>query len=306
MPSIESHSHAVPGAILLATDLSARSDRALARAIQLARQWNARLVVATVVAESDGGDFAAGGDSDQARMAARRLHRLLDEDASGIPLETRVAHGHVGRALLRLAAEEDCGLIITGVASDPLFELPLLGSTVLWLTRHSPLPVLVVHDRVRGPYRHLTLASDFSDSAQYAARHALALLGHPLELSLVHALDATGSVLLTGDRAELEAQALATARDQANARLADMRGLLGPARVEVRITPGAPSSVLQQHAEHSGTELVVVATHGRGALFELLIGSVARRLVAVLETDTLLVRDPRSLAAATAIAGLAG
>ncbi|MCR5881267.1 universal stress protein [Phenylobacterium sp. J367] len=35
--------------MLLATDLSSRCDRALDRSLQLARRWNARLVVLTVV-----------------------------------------------------------------------------------------------------------------------------------------------------------------------------------------------------------------------------------------------------------------
>ena len=50
---------ATPNAILLATDLSARCDRALSRALQLARQWQARLVVATVLP-----DMAATGITD--------------------------------------------------------------------------------------------------------------------------------------------------------------------------------------------------------------------------------------------------
>ena len=38
-----------PASLLLATDLSARCDRALARAVALARQWQARLVVLCVL-----------------------------------------------------------------------------------------------------------------------------------------------------------------------------------------------------------------------------------------------------------------
>jgi len=208
-----------------------------------------------------------------------------------VALSVHVAEGHVGRVLLQLAIEEGCGLIVTGIASDPAFELPLLGSTVLWLTRHSSLPLLVVHQRVRGPYRRLAVATDFSDSSANAANHALALFGQPLQLALVHAAETPGSALL--DDAPDALPAHEQARAQARGFLAGLRPLPPPERIQLVIEAADPVALLQRQATEA--DLIVVATHGRGALFELLIGSIARRLVATLETDTLLVRDPRSL-----------
>lgn len=298
--------HPAPTAVLLATDLSARGDRALARALQLARQWNARLVVATVLPDAATTGITGGllsptatlDDGTARQLAERRLQRLLEGEADDLQVDVRIGHGHVGRALLQLAAQEDCGLVITGIARDSLFELPTLGSTVMWLTRHSRLPVLIVHERTRGPYRHLALACDFSDSAVQAARCGLDLFDTPLQLSLVHALDASGSLLYDSDRDTLQEQARATAREQAQAVLAQLRPQLGQSHVLKVIEVGEPARVIAAHAKNAGTELVIVATHGRGALFDLLIGSVARRIVETVETDTLLVRDPRSLLAA--------
>ncbi len=294
---------APPGAILLATDLSARCDRALSRALQLARQWNARLVVATVLPPVPAQRMITGildAPDPLVREHARqsvewRLRRDLGAEADGIALEVRIGEGHVGRALLQLAAEAGCGLIVTGIASDPAFELPALGSSVLWLTRHCPLPLLVVHRRVRAPYRNLAVATDFSESARHATCQALDLFGPPLRLALVHALETPGSALLAGDREMLQAQARLRANEQARDFQAGLPALAAPGQVQAVIEPGDPARLLRQHAEAEDIDLAVVGTHGRGALFELLIGSVARRLVATLETDTLLVRDPRSL-----------
>ena len=281
-----------PAAILLATDMSARCDRATSRALQLARQWNARLVVATVLPPAPASqsllpDFTAPGPA----QLEQRLRRDIAADAEGIALSVRVGEGHVGRTLLQLADEEGCGLIVTGISSDPAFELPLLGSNVLWLTRHCPLPLLVVHQRVHGAYRKLALATDFSDSSAHAANHALALFGQPQQLALVHALETPGSVLLAADRDAVQAAAHEQARAQARAFIAGLQPL-PPEHLQLLIEADDPARLLRRHA--ADAELVVVATHGRGALFELLIGSVARRLVATLETDTLLVRDRRS------------
>lgn len=282
-----------PAAILLATDLSARCDRALSRALQLARQWNARLVVATVLPPPAPPSFPVLQPEVDANLLEQRLRRDIDTDAEGIDLRVRIAAGHVGRALLQLAAEEHCALIITGLASDPAFELPLPGSSVLWLSRHSPLPLLVVHQRVRGPYRRLTVATDFSDCSAAATDLALALFGPPRQLALVHALGAPGSALLDADDDSLLVQAHAQARAQARAFLDGLQSPPSAVSMRLVIETADPAALLQQQATES--DLVVVATHGRGALFELLIGSVARRLVATLETDTLLVRDQRSL-----------
>ena len=281
-----------PAAILLATDMSARCDRATSRALQLARQWNARLVVATVLPPAPASEsllpgFTAPGPA----QLEQRLRRDIAADAEGVALSVRVGEGHVGRTLLQLAGEEGCGLVVTGISSDPAFELPLLGSNVLWLTRHCPLPLLVVHQRVHGPYRKLALATDFSDSSAHAANHALALFGQPQQLALVHALETPGSVLLAADRDAVQAAAHEQARAQARAFIAGLQPL-PPEHLQLLIEADDPARLLRRHA--ADAELVVLATHGRGALFELLIGSVARRLVATLETDTLLVRDRRS------------
>ncbi len=302
-----------PTSLLLATDLSARCDRALARAVQLARQWNARLVVATVLPDAVTDEISSQllsstptlDDARARQLAERRLQRLLDNQAEGVVVDIRIGHGHIGRAVLQLAEEEHCGLIITGISSDPLFELPMLGSSVLWLTRHSLLPVLIVHDRVRGPYRNLAVACDFSDSTLHASRQALALMGTPLQLSLVHALDSTSGLLFSGDRETMQEHAHADAREQAQSMLTELRPLLGQAHVQKVIEPGDPARIVSEHAQAAGVELVVVTTHGRSALFNLLIGSVARQLVETLETDTLLLRDSRSSAAATAPSGSA-
>lgn len=297
-----------PSSILLATDLSARGDRALSRALQLARQWKARLVVLTVLPQGNAAERVARrlpgatalDDAAARPLAEQRLRRLLEGETDGVDTALRIGHGHVGRAVLQAAAEENCALIVTGIAGDPLFELPLVGSTVLWLTRHSRLPVLIVHDRVRGPYRNLSLACDFSDSASQAARCALELFGPPLQLSVVHALQSSGGLLSMDDREVLLEQDRLGAREQAQAVVAGLRPVLGDAQVHKHIALGDPAPLLAEHARANDVELVVVATHGRSALFDLLIGSVARRLVETLETDTLLVRDPRSLAAANA------
>ena len=203
-----------PRAVLLATDLSSRCDRALDRAIGLARQWQARLVVVSVLppleqhelSEELFGQADWGPSLSPQAYAQRRLQRDLDGRADGIEVVLRLQQGPVGPGIIQVAAEEDCGLILTGLARDAIFEQPRLGSTVLWLARHSPVPVLLVRNRQHNDYRTMVLANDHSAHSQRALETALGLFGEPLQLSLVHALELPRAGLLTTPRDRLPAQ----------------------------------------------------------------------------------------------------
>src|SRR3546814_16040990 len=75
-----------PRRILMATDLSARCDRALDRAVQLSTQWQVPLqVVPPAPREAVGARSAA----DTLASIRKRIQRDRDDD----PLDTRVAEG---------------------------------------------------------------------------------------------------------------------------------------------------------------------------------------------------------------------
>ena len=147
-----------PGPILLATDLSARGDRALDRALQLAKERNTKLVVLHVMETH----------SVPARLTTpvwRRLstdhkalaERELAEDLAdaGIPTEVVVATGDPLVRIMETADSFGCSLIVTGIARDETLGRLLLGTTVEKLARQARQPVLVVKTPVS--YTHLTL-----------------------------------------------------------------------------------------------------------------------------------------------------
>lgn len=288
--------------VLLATDLSARGDRALDRALQLARQWQAPLVIVTVQ-PSPGSEEVTNdvvgkpswSTQSNAQRAERRLRRDLDEQASGVEVHIRIEHGPAARRVLQVAEELGCRLIVVGPARNPAFEPLTLGSTVTWLTRHSPIPLLLVHERVRGPYRSLAAASDFSASAQQALESATGLFGTPLKLALVHGLEMPRAGLLVGQHDTQIDQARARTRQQALTWLTEAGLSSGQGwQAELVIEAGDPARLMRDYALDHDVDLVVVGTHGRSALFDLLIGSMALRLLEQVQTDTLLVRDERA------------
>lgn len=288
-----------PAALLLATDLSHRCDRALDRASITARQWQARLVALTVVepgspvvpATSHLPDTAGTGlPDDVAHRAEQRLR--ADLAADDLALAIRVARGPVTDAILATCDAEAAGLIVTGVARNETLSRIVLGSTVDALARNSPVPLLVVRNRARAPYRDVVVASDFSPSSQWALETAAAFFPEA-GFTLFHAFGGPFPALADMDAARARNEAQRLAQDEATAFLQRCE-LPRPVRDRMRLAPthGDAAVLLHAHGSTHPDDLVVLGTQRRRGLTGLLLGSVAQRILAQAESDVLLVPPP--------------
>jgi nucleotide-binding universal stress UspA family protein len=286
-----------PKAILLATDLSARCDRALDRAALLAGEWQARLVI--VHAPEDATGALDGTESvpswrrppDPQQLAEGRIRSELLEICPGATVV--IERGDPAEVILGLAEAHGCGLIVTGVArNEPLGRL-VPGSTVNRLVRRSQVPVLVARKRGRRPYRHVVVAVDFSDSSRHALEATVRFFPEQ-PLTVFNAHDAPMSGLTTDAAAYREQMKEAATRDaEAFLKSCDLSGR-SPQKPELLIEYGEPERLLYDYANLKGVDVVAFGTHGRSALFDALIGSVAQNLVSTLPCDALVVREPRA------------
>ncbi len=287
-----------PRAILLATDLSARCDRAFDRAVSLATEWQARLVALHVMEEDAPGAAIRGEPvpswrltQDPQRAAEASIRSELKEAAPDLTVVIEKADAT--DAILRTADARGCGLVVTGVARDELLGRLALGSTVSRLVRRSRVPVLVVRKRGQRPYRHVVVATDFSESSRHALEAAVRFFPHQV-LTLFNAYDAPMAGLAS-DSASFTEQFRAAAAQESEAfiKSADLTLWHGQ-KPQVLIEHGEPDRILYDYAREEDVDLVALGTHGRSALFEVLIGGVAQRLLATLPCDMLVVREPRA------------
>lgn len=287
---------APPRSLLVATDLSSRCDRAIDRAVLLARQWQARLVVATVLEKARMGQLQAQGSQalsgEEAAQLQEQARRRMDAELgdAGVPFELHVAHGPVGPTLLQVAAERGCDLIVTGTARAHGLGRLVLGSTVDLLVRRAPVPVLVVRQRGRRPYPRLVVASDWSAPARQALEVAAA--GWPeAAVTLFHAYGAAyparaGVDLALARDAGGEQATRTAAAFIAESQLPDALRR----RLQLWLASGDPGLLLQAHGWRHPDDLLVLGTAGRTGLAAMLLGSVAERLLDMVENDVLLVR----------------
>ena len=269
-----------PGAILMATDLSARCDRALDRAVQLSAQWQVPLQVV----------HAAPREAIGARSAAETLasiRKRIERDLDDGSIDVRVEEGDPAEVILDVAGRSGSDLVVLGDASGTPGRR-LLGNTVETLVRSAPASVLVVKQRPRGGYRRVLVGTDLTPESRHGLETAAALFPEA-GFTLLHALDIPYESLWLDarHREDLARMEMATIEAfVAQARLdADLRRQL-----RLLVKHGHPESMLREHALEYDCDLTVIGSFRRGLAFHLLVGGTTRRIVQVAPSDVLVVR----------------
>jgi universal stress protein A len=142
-----------------------------------------------------------------------------------------------------------------------------------------------------GDYRHILLASDFSDGAAQVAQRAADLAArYQSRLSAVHVVD----YLPVADSAygpsipfdpDLTDQLI----DAARQRLATLAEPLGVAEDARWVEIGSPKLEIVRVAEEKEVDLIVIGSHGKHGL-QLLLGSTATGVLHHARCDVLAVR----------------
>ncbi len=221
--------------------------------------------------------------------AQQQMDKLVAEvEKAGVQPEGRVEIArHLGDVLRQVEEEFRAELLVIGSRGLTAFKHLVMGSNAEQAIRRSRIPVLVVHpgDVVpeAGP-KNVLLATDFSEDADSALQGAVELLGpwaEGMRVTLLHSLEIpTDWTFMVG--VEVPPPALREKMDrQIRAQLETRAATLREAgfEVDLRQALGDPSEAIVAAAEELGTELIVVGTHGQGAIERLFMGSTAVRTV---------------------------
>jgi len=145
--------------------------------------------------------------------------------------------------------------------------------------------------------KKILVATDFSEPSDAALAYGRELARtFGASLTVLHIVDniltrayGTDGVVLADP--ELQREIETSAQRQVDALLFDedrkMFGAVGHV-----ITSNSPSAAIVTYARDASVDLIVMGTHGRGAIAQLLMGSVAERVVRVAPCPVLTVRHP--------------
>jgi len=287
---------ALPQKLLLATDLSARCDRASDRAALLATQWRARLTIAHALEESpqqimqDTRGVPTWRREPDRRIVIATKQVQGDLGSYDVPFDLVIEEGDPLDLILRTADQLACDFIITGIARGETFGRWALGSTVDRLVRKVKAPVLVVKERARQPYRNILVAVDFSEASRRAL--VMALQTFPgAYITLLHCYDSIPSAVIDPRTADN------VGRDMAEGERADFLRAPGlppeVAELPVLMERGNVASVVQAYAIDKELDLLVIGSQGRNAVARVILGSTAELLLSSAPCDVLVVNGAK-------------
>lgn len=271
--------------ILVATDIQARSDRAIDRAFMLGREQDRPVLIVHVLDHDD-------GTTEERADKARQVRRALpDPDATA---EILLPVGSAPRVVAATAVERDAALIVAGVARSGGLRDYIMGTALDHIVRHAEAPVLVVKDRPHAPYRKLLVAVDFSLASKCAVI-AAARLFPDARLDVLNAYHVPFEGWQSGEETREEMRQYA--QGQMDAFLADPElAAITEGRISGRLEYGNVQDVVREAIEADGPDLLVLGTIGSSGFRQATLGSQASALLSKAAIDTLMVPVPRQSA----------
>ncbi|MDP2261214.1 MAG: universal stress protein [Caulobacter sp.] len=276
--------------ILVATDFSTRSDRALRRGTLLATQFDSDLALVHVI------------DDDQpASMveAERREATILLKDlaatvtaADGVRCTPKVVIGEPFKQVTASADEFGADLIVMGAHRRQILRDIFTGTTVERTIREAAFPIIMANALPARGYDRVMVATDLSECSLKAFRTAEALgLLRDAQVTVFHAYGAPAEGLLYRSGASLE-QTKAYLADEASKAEHDLRAFMRQvekvsAKGVTDLIDSSAAASIRRGAEICKADLLVIGTRGMGGVRSFVLGSVAHELLRSSEIDVL-------------------
>ena len=145
--------------------------------------------------------------------------------------------------------------------------------------------------------KRILVATDFGEAAEVALNYGREFARtFGADLDVLHVCDDVaargfGVDGVVPDCTELQREVETAARIQLDALLTDEDRAILNAKPVLRTSSATPLAIVE-YARASRADLILIGTHGRGAMAHLLMGSVAERVVRLAPCPVLTVRHP--------------
>ncbi len=265
---------------------------------------NVQLPVPPRAGRAVGGDIAhAWYEAESSKVLKPAVERL---QAAGLEPAWFYRVGFPGVVIADWVQEHGVDLVVMGSHGRTALRNLLFGSVTQYVLAATAVPLLVVRtpQAPQSESLRVGIAVDGSRYGEAAAEFVLAhraLFGPRPEITLLHAVETRVTDVLPAGRLD-EARSLPTAAEIGARERAVFEEVVAPIRrrfadagVEVReaFLVGRVAEQIAHFAQAAALDVLVLGSHGRGALTSALLGSVAWAVAAKCSTPLLLIRLPR-------------
>jgi nucleotide-binding universal stress UspA family protein len=262
---------------------------------------NVQLEVPVRAARLIGKTAVTGYYEDESKKALKGALSTLKR--AGVAAATDYAVGHPADEIARRADAADVDLIAMGSHGHGALASLLFGSVTLGVLGRTKKPLLLLrgHGPAPGDSLNVGIAVDGSDYGIAAVKYVLkhrALLGAKPRVTVIHAVPDFGGSAMP-DMAGIavpaySAEDIKSMQQQAFEKaVAPVRALLddGGMAVDAVGLTGAAGDEISAYAKKQELDLLVMGSHGYGAVKAAVLGSVAQRVAAHCATPLLLIRE---------------
>lgn len=278
--------------ILVGTDFSTRSDRALRRAAILARSWNAELVIAHVL-DDDRPKHLIEVERTEAETLLSELAETIRK-ADGLSCRAHLALGNPFQGIAKIARVFAVDAVVMGPHRRQALRDAFVGTTLERTIRHADRPVIMANGVPAADYTRVLIASDFSECSARAIE-AVRCLGQlrRTEVLVLHVFDPPGRGLMYRAAVKQDDLTGYLLEEERTAR-GELEGFLdrlafAPDQRLLLVAEAPTGQMIVNCAHQRGCDLIVVGTRGRGGIQKLLLGSVAEEVLRVADIDILAV-----------------
>jgi nucleotide-binding universal stress UspA family protein len=276
--------------ILIPTDGSDSAELAARHGVVLAEAYGSRIHALSVVDERDYDGGVVDGETvvSEGRAAAEREARRAVESVADLvdsDVVTEVTFGVPSEAILAYAAEAGIDLVAMGTHGRTGVRRFIIGSVAEKVVRRADVPIVTVRASDTAPawppIERVLVPTDGSEASFAALPHAFDLaerFGATVDGLYVVDERTKSSFYNVGTALEDVVGGMEAAAETATERIESAAADRGVA-VSTTVIEGLPSRAICTHAEESGTDLIVMSTHGRTGLAHYLLGSVTERVV---------------------------
>lgn len=266
--------------ILAATDLSARSDRAIDRAKLLKEEFAAKLRIVHVT------NLPADNHPDL-QSVEFQMRQATGLEPDGDEVEFAIVAGSPPLAIAQEAERDDVSLLVMGPARYNSLGDYFLGTAVDHVLRHVAKPALIVKQRANSPYTRIIAGTDFSAGSAHAILTAARMFPRA-EVHIVHGWHVPFEGLQRDAYVPKEIAETAARQMEAFVKqLCEEEPNL--AGVTTNLVKGGAVEALRSELKLKPDALVVIGSHGASGFRQAVLGSSTSDLLRFINADTLVV-----------------